>query len=57
MLEGQIVDQGPKSEVFAPPYHAYTELLLTSVPEMDPDWVDRVISQRASKSGMKAAGN
>jgi peptide/nickel transport system ATP-binding protein len=57
MLQGRIVDQGPKDEVFAPPYHEYTELLLSSVPEMDPDWMDRVISERKAKGGIEAAGN
>ena len=55
MLQGQIVEQGPKDEVFAPPYHEYTELLLSSVPEMDPDWMNRVMAERQSKGGMKAA--
>jgi len=37
MLEGRVVEQGPKDEIFAPPYHEYTDLLLSSVPEMDPE--------------------
>jgi peptide/nickel transport system ATP-binding protein len=36
---GRIVEHGPGDEVFAPTYHEYTELLLLSVPEMDPDWM------------------
>ncbi|MEM7194636.1 MAG: ABC transporter ATP-binding protein [Pseudomonadota bacterium] len=57
MLQGRIVEQGPKDEIFNPPHHDYTELLLSSVPEMDPDWMDRVIEERAAKGGMQAAGN
>jgi len=57
MLQGKIVDQGPKKEVFEPPYHEYTELLLSSVPEMDPDWMTRVIEERRAKGGMESAGN
>lgn len=57
MLKGHIVDQGPKDEMFAPPHHEYTELLLSSVPEMDPEWMDRVITDRASKGGMMSADN
>jgi peptide/nickel transport system ATP-binding protein len=57
MLQGKIVDQGPKNEVFQPPYHEYTELLLSSVPEMDPDWMDRVIAERLAKGGLKSADN
>ena len=57
MLQGRIVEQGPKDEVFAPPYHEYTELLLSSVPEMDPDWMQRVIEERAQKGGLESSGN
>ena len=46
MLQGRIVEQGPKENIFAPPHHEYTELLLSSVPEMDPDWLDRVLERR-----------
>jgi peptide/nickel transport system ATP-binding protein len=56
MQQGYIVDQGLKSEVFEPPYHEYTELLLSSVPEMDPDWMDRVIADRLRKNRMQSSG-
>ncbi len=46
MLEGEIVEQGPKQEILTPPHHEYTELLLSSVPEMDPDWLDGVLEKR-----------
>ncbi len=56
MLQGKIVEQGPKEAIYSPPYHEYTELLLSSVPEMDPDWMERVVAERSSK-GLKSAGN
>jgi peptide/nickel transport system ATP-binding protein len=34
--------------VFSPPYHPYTELLLSSAPEMRPDWLDDVLAARAT---------
>lgn len=46
MQGGQIVEQGPKDQIFNPPHHEYTELLLSSVPEMDPDWLDTVLAER-----------
>ena len=46
MLEGEIVEQGPKQDILTPPHHEYTELLLSSVPEMDPDWLDGVLEKR-----------
>ncbi len=46
MLQGEIVEQGRKDEVLAPPHHEYTDLLLSSVPEMDPDWLDDLLERR-----------
>ena len=46
MKEGKVVEQGPKNEMFTPPHHPYTDLLLSSVPEMDPDWLTTVVEQR-----------
>ena len=46
MLQGEIVEQGSKTDVFSPPHHEYTELLLSSVPEMDPDWLNELIAHR-----------
>ncbi len=57
MLQGRIVEQGDKEDIFSPPHHEYTELLLSSVPEMDPDWMDNVLAERAAKGGMRSAGN
>jgi peptide/nickel transport system ATP-binding protein len=48
MLQGEIVEQGTKDEVLTPPHHEYTELLLSSVPEMDPDWLDNLLIKRAA---------
>jgi peptide/nickel transport system ATP-binding protein len=50
MLKGEIVSQGPTAEIFAPPFHPYTEKLLSSVPEMRTDWLDEVLAKRAVKS-------
>jgi len=46
MKDGQVVESGPKDEMFTPPHHAYTDLLLSSVPEMDPDWLTRLLQER-----------
>lgn len=48
MLRGEVIRQGRKEHVLQPPYDPYTELLLASVPEMDPDWLTSIISRRAS---------
>ncbi len=46
MQHGRVVEQGPKDEMFQPPHHAYTDLLLSSVPEMDPNWLTTVLEER-----------
>ena len=55
MLKGRIVASGDTATVFAPPYHPYTELLLSSVPEMRPDWLDEVLAKRATIAATTAA--
>jgi peptide/nickel transport system ATP-binding protein len=47
MYKGKVVQQGLKSEVLNPPYPAYTELLLSSVPQMDPDWLTGLLKKRS----------
>ena len=50
MLRGRIVEHGLKEEILTPPHHEYTELLLSSVPEMDPDWLDQILESRTTTS-------
>ena len=44
LQQGRTVETGPCAEVFAAPKHAYTRLLLDSIPlpELEPGWLDRV---------------
>jgi peptide/nickel transport system ATP-binding protein len=37
MYLGTVAELGPVARVFAPPYHPYTEALLSAVPVLDPD--------------------
>ena len=48
MKDGVVVEMGPKSEMFQPPHDPYTEFLLSSVPEMDPDWLTGLLKARAT---------
>ena len=50
MLKGKLVVSGPIEQAFSPPYHPYTELLLSSVPEIRPDWLDEVLRRRRKAS-------
>jgi peptide/nickel transport system ATP-binding protein len=54
MHQGKVVQQGPKSKVLSPPFPAYTELLLSSVPEMDPDWLTGLLAKRSKKAKVSA---
>ncbi|MGE0117863.1 MAG: ABC transporter ATP-binding protein [Dongiaceae bacterium] len=47
MYQGRVVESGSKTKVLTPPHHDYTDKLLSSVPEMDPDWLDTVLAKRA----------
>jgi len=53
MYQGEVVRYGPKSQVLAPPFDDYTDLLLSSVPEMRLGWLEEVIAQQK----MESAGN
>ena len=50
MKDGLIVEAGPKDEMFTPPHHAYIDLLLSSVPEMDPGWLDQLLEERGAEN-------
>ena len=54
MYQGRVVQQGLKTEVLSPPHPPYTELLLSSVPEMDPDWLTRLLAKREAKGKVAA---
>ncbi|MBL9057064.1 MAG: ABC transporter ATP-binding protein, partial [Rhodobacteraceae bacterium] len=53
MFKGQVVRYGQKSDVLAPPFDDYTDLLLSSVPEMRLGWLEQVLAHRK----MESAGN
>lgn len=47
MQHGRVVESGPREEIFSPPHDPYTELLLSSVPDMDPDWLTQTLEKRS----------
>jgi peptide/nickel transport system ATP-binding protein len=53
MYRGQVVRYGTKTQVLTPPFDDYTDLLLSSVPEMRIGWLEGVLSGRK----MESAGN
>ncbi|MGR3606203.1 ABC transporter ATP-binding protein [Sulfitobacter sp.] len=53
MYQGEVVRYGSKSQVLSPPFDDYTDLLLSSVPEMKIGWLEETIEHRR----MESAGN
>ncbi|SFT45545.1 ABC transporter ATP-binding protein [Sedimentitalea nanhaiensis] len=53
MYQGKVQRYGSKTEVLSPPFDDYTDLLLSSVPEMKLGWLEEVIAHRK----MESAGN
>ena len=53
MYKGEVRRYGQKSDVLAPPFDDYTDLLLSSVPEMRLGWLEEVLAHRR----MESAGN
>ncbi len=53
MYKGKVQRYGGKTQVLSPPFDDYTDLLLSSVPEMRLGWLEEVIANRK----MESAGN
>ena len=53
MYQGRVQRYGSKTQVLAPPFDDYTDLLLSSVPEMKLGWLESVLEHRR----MESAGN
>ena len=53
MYQGKVQRYGSKSAVLTPPFDDYTDLLLSSVPEMKLGWLEHVLATRK----MESAGN
>jgi peptide/nickel transport system ATP-binding protein len=53
MYQGELARYGTKSDVLKPPFDDYTDLLLSSVPEMKIGWLEEAIKDRK----MESAGN
>jgi len=50
MYQGRLVRYGGKTEVLTPPFDDYTDLLLSSVPEMQLGWLESAIGRRRMAS-------
>ncbi len=52
LYAGRIVEQGTVAQVLSPPYHPYTRLLITSVPEMRVGWLEASSETREAAAGI-----
>lgn len=50
MYRGEVVRYGGKTKVLTPPFDDYTDLLLSSVPEMELGWLEKVLATRKMSS-------
>ena len=50
MYKGKVQRYGGKTQVLSPPFDDYTDLLLSSVPEMKLGWLEEVIANRKMES-------
>ncbi|ESZ53701.1 ABC transporter [Mesorhizobium sp. L103C131B0] len=50
MYRGEVVRYGSKTQVLTPPFDAYTDLLLSSVPEVELGWLEKAITGRRMES-------
>ena len=50
LKDGRVVEAGGRDEIFAPPRAGYTDLLITSTPEMETGWLDKVLASRAHRA-------
>ena len=52
LYAGRVVEQGPTDEVLKPPFHPYTRLLISSVPEMRIGWLEDTMKKREMAVGI-----
>ena len=56
LYSGRVCEDGPIEKVFSPPFHPYTALLLSSVPELKQGWLEDHLDSRNGKIA-QLAGN
>ena len=52
LYAGRVVEQGPTDKVLSPPFHPYTRLLISSVPEMRIGWLEDTMKKREMAAGI-----
>ncbi|HJP11646.1 MAG TPA: ABC transporter ATP-binding protein [Arenicellales bacterium] len=52
LYAGRVVEQGPADHVLSPPYHPYTRLLISSVPELRVGWLEETMQTQEAQAGI-----
>ena len=52
LYAGRVVEQGPTDAVLTPPFHPYTRLLISSVPELRIGWLEDIMQKREMAAGI-----
>ncbi|HBI29410.1 MAG TPA: ABC transporter [Deltaproteobacteria bacterium] len=52
LYAGRVVEQGKTDHVLAPPYHPYTRLLISSVPELRVGWLEETMQTQEAQAGI-----
>ena len=52
LYAGRVAEQGSTDKVLSPPYHPYTRLLISSVPETRMGWLEEATETREARSGI-----
>ena len=52
LYAGRVVEQGPADQVLSPPYHPYTRLLISSVPELRVGWLEETMQTQEAQAGI-----
>ena len=55
LYTGRVCEEGPTDEVFTRPRHPYTAMLLASIPELRPGWLEEVLQNRGKDFAKPAA--
>ena len=52
LYAGRVVEQGTTDHVLSPPYHPYTRLLISSVPELRVGWLEEAMQTQEAQAGI-----
>jgi len=52
LYAGRVVEKGGTDLVLSPPYHPYTRLLISSVPELRVGWLEETMETQEAKAGI-----